>query len=108
MGDKLLLSDVKIANNIWLRFKGLMFTSKKDSVSGFLIPNCNWIHTLFMRYPIDVVYLDSNYKVLDVEKYVKPWRMCLPRLKAKHVLELSPGLVADNSFSTGEVLKCIA
>ena len=105
--DKLLLSDVRVANNPWIRFKGLMFTSNSESKNGLFIPNCNWIHTLFMRYPIDVVYLDANYKVVDVDSVVKPWRMCMPRFKAKHILELSQGSI-NNSLSTGEVLKCIA
>ncbi len=108
IGDKLLLSNVRTAKGVVYRLKGLMFDKNMDSMDGFLIPNCNWIHTFFMRFPIDAVYLNSKYQVVDIDLNVAPWRMCLPKFKARHVLELPRGLVNSSQLSIGEVLKCIA
>ena len=68
---------------------GLMFRKKfPKNKYGMLIKNANWIHTLFMKVNIDVLYLDKNNIVVDVQESLKPWRFCKPRFKAKHVLEL--------------------
>ncbi|MEI6092283.1 MAG: DUF192 domain-containing protein [bacterium] len=107
INEKKILADVKIANNPVDRLKGLMFDKDMTNMDAFFIPRCNWIHTMFMRFPIDVIYLDDKYKIVDVDSNVLPWRMCLPRFKAKHVLELKSGFLLNNKIYAGEVLRCI-
>ena len=108
IGERLFLSEVKKAKHVVDRLKGLMFSSSMADKDGLLIPNCNWIHTFFMRFSIDVVYLNEKYEVVDIDTNVLPWIMCLPRLKARHVLELRGGSLGDGQVSIGEVLRCIA
>ena len=108
IGERLFLSEVKKAKHVVDRLKGLMFSSHMMGKDGFLIPNCNWIHTFFMKFSIDVIYLNEKYEVVDIDTNVSPWIMCLPRLKARHVLELKGGSLGDGQVSIGEVLRCIA
>lgn len=107
INEKKILSEVKIAKNSIDRLKGLMFDHDMKDMDAFFIPHCNWIHTMFMKFPIDVVYLDNKYKVIDTDSNVLPWRMCMPRFKARHVLELKSGFLLNNKICTGEVLRCI-
>src|SRR5438876_1194460 len=72
-----LASELKIAASHMSRLLGLMFTSP-DSFgfgSGLWIVPSHGVHTLFMRFSIDVVYLDKADIVVHLEENVKPWRM---------------------------------
>ena len=66
---------VYMADSFASRFRGLML-QPKDSLplgTGLLIAPCNSIHMMFMRFPIDVVYIDKNYQVLKQVPNVRPW-----------------------------------
>ncbi len=80
--------DVKItcADNFFKRFKGLM--GKKDIDFAILFSNMkdSSIHTSFMRFEIDVYFLDENGTVYD-KVSLKPWKYYKPKKQAKYILE---------------------
>ena len=80
--------DIKItyANNFYKRFKGLM--GKKDIDFGMLFCNLTdpSIHTMFMRFEIDVYFINENKIVFD-KTSLKPWRFYRPKNNAKYILE---------------------
>lgn len=78
--------DADVADNSFLRIKGLMF--KKEINKGLLIKPCNSIHTFFMRKNIDVLYLDKHGKIIKLTPAMKPWKIGPLVFKAKAVLEL--------------------
>ena len=82
------LIDIKIvfADNFFRRFKGLMF--KKNADFGLVFTNLvdSSIHTSFMRFDIDVYFLDKN-KVIFEKATLKPWRFYKPQRNAKYILE---------------------
>ena len=84
--------DVKIrsANSFFKRFIGLM--GKKDIDFAMLFINMNnpTIHTHFMRFDIDVYFLDENNIVID-KTTLKPWKFYSPSKKSKYVLETKKG-----------------
>lgn len=73
------------------RVRGLMFSEKIPGGDGFLIKPCNSVHTFFMRYPLDLIFLDSNFKVVKVLEKVPPWRMTWMYWRATQTLELVGG-----------------
>ncbi len=85
---------VSVADNWFTRFKGLMFRKTLPAGEGLLLKNCSAIHCCFMRFPIDVVYLDKEMRVVTVET-VKPWRLGRIHTGVKHVLELGAGCAGD-------------
>jgi uncharacterized membrane protein (UPF0127 family) len=103
-GGKLIADHVKAANTFWERFVGLMGKKQLNSGEGLLLYHCSSIHCFFMRFPIDVVYLSSDNKILEIET-VKPWRIGRIVRGAKHVLELPAG-AADRAM-IGEALKIL-
>jgi len=87
--------DCGIADSFFSRFRGLMLSKPKDLV--LVSPrediNSSAIHMLFMRFPIDVIWLNSNMVVVDVRKRIQPNRLKIfkSRSSAKFVVELEVG-----------------
>ena len=69
------------------RTRGLLGTRGLTAEEGLLISPCNSVHTFFMRFPIDVVFLDRNNTVMHITTMLRPFRFAMA-LKALSVLEL--------------------
>lgn len=80
--------ELEIATSYGTRRRGLLGRTGLDG--ALLITPCNSVHTFRMRFTIDVAYLDKELRVVHVHT-VKPGRMPLPRLRARHVLEAEAG-----------------
>lgn len=80
--------DIKVicANNFFKRFKGLMGKKDIDYVLLFTNLTDSSIHTLFMRFEIDIYFIDEN-KVIFEKASLKPWRFHKPKKQAKYILE---------------------
>ena len=70
--------------------RGLLGRAGLEPWAGLLIVPASSIHTFFMAFPIDAVFLDRDLRVRSVARGVKPWRMVL-RPGARSVLELAAG-----------------
>jgi len=90
MGSTLFGDKIEIADSFWSRFVGLMMRENLEPGGGLLLRHCSTIHCCFMRFPIDVVYLSNDLRVVGVET-VKPWRIGGFFAGARHVLELKAG-----------------
>lgn len=89
---------LEIATSYRARTKGLL---GRDAVDGaILLSPANSIHTLRMRIPIDVAYLDRDLNVIAV-RTMKPWRLGLPRLRSRHVVEAEAGAMAGWGLRKG-------
>ena len=89
------------ARSFWRRFRGLMLQTSLDGDAGLFIEPSSSIHTAFMRFPIDAVFLDKQRQVVKVAT-VKPWRAALS--KGHSVLELPAGRAALAGVETGDCL----
>ena len=98
----IIVSHVQCADSFMQRLKGLMFRASLPPDEGLLLKDCSSIHTCFMRFPIDVIYLSSRCTVLYVETVV-PWR-CGRLIKGtRHILELAAG--SAESVQLGEPVQ---
>ncbi len=79
---------VEIAESYTARLAGLIGRKRLEDGRGLLLKKCSSIHTLFMNFPIDVLYLDGENTVVAVETNLKPWRFGGMHRGTKHVLEL--------------------
>ena len=82
--------DVKVCDNFFSRIRGLMFFSKpKPTLLVFPKESKVGIHMLFVFFPLDIIWLDSNYKIVAIRKNVRPFSgVYYPKTSAKYVLEL--------------------
>ena len=102
-----LASDLDVANTHWSRLRGLMGTRPERLASGrglWIVP-CQGVHTMAMRYAIDVVYLDANNVVIHVEENVKPWRFTPIRLDTETVLEVPSRTVWSTETQPGDQIE---
>lgn len=81
---------VPVADTFASRFWGLMRTNSLGEKEGLLLFDCPRVHCCFMKYPIDVLYLDADLRGLAVET-LAPWRFGRKVKGARHVLEMRAG-----------------
>ena len=83
--------NLKLNNTYFSRLIGLMFKKNLAAGSGIILKPCTQIHTCFMRFNIDVIFLDKDLKVLHVIENMKSWRISPLFLKARYTVELPAG-----------------
>jgi len=91
--NTILAEDVFIADTVFKRAKGLL--GKKEFLSGqaLILKPCNSVHTFFMRFPIDLLFVDNHYKVIKALPGVLPNRISCIFWKAHLVIELPCGVL---------------
>lgn len=96
---------VRIAEDYKSRSVGLLSRRNFEKGEGLLIRPCNSIHTFFMRFPIDVVFLDKNGVVLKIKHSLQPWRFsaCVPF--GYMTLELPENTIEKSNICFKNVIK---
>jgi uncharacterized membrane protein (UPF0127 family) len=94
---------ILVANSSEERRTGLLKQNSLAEGSGLWINPCEAIHTFFMRFSIDVIFLDRQNRVRKVSAGLRPWRMSAC-LVAKSVLELPAGTAARTLTVAGDQL----
>ena len=99
-------ADVKIADTALSRLVGLLKHSSLSPHQGLIITQCRSIHMFFMRFSIDVIFVDKYDKVIGLVKNIKPWRMSPYYIRSSYVVELFPGTIDKSKTEKGDVLSC--
>ena len=97
---------VEVAGSGAKRSKGLLGRQGLPPGGGLWIIPCESVHTFFMRFPIDLVYIDRKHRVRKVTRQVVPWRLSAC-LSAHSVLELPVGTIQDSKTEAGDILEIV-
>jgi uncharacterized protein len=102
-----LATNLAVAQTHWSRLRGLLGATESDfrNGGGLWIRPCRGVHTLAMRFPIDVVYLDRAGAVVHLERSLRPWRFAPVRLQAASVLELPRNTVTATGTAIGDRIE---
>jgi uncharacterized membrane protein (UPF0127 family) len=103
--DTEISKNVIVANRFFKRLKGLMFTKELPQDSSMYISPCTQIHTFFMNYPIDVLYLDKENVILDVDENVRPGRIGKKVKGAAAVVELPANKIRKLNIEIGQSVQ---
>ncbi len=98
------LNELGIADNFFSRAKGLLGTNNLAPGTGLWIHRCNSIHTFFMKYAIDCIFLDSEMKIVSLIPQVTPGKMVWPQPRALSVVEMAAGQLEKLNLKVGEEL----
>ena len=101
--DKLIANQVLQAKSFKQRAIGLLGKSELDPQTALWIHRCRDIHTFFMKFPIDVIFVDDELRVTGISSNIKPWRFAF-NLKANSVFEMSAGSVKEDLVQIGDQL----
>ena len=93
-----------LADGFLSRLRGLLGRRTLERGEGLLLSPSSSVHTFFMRFPIDVVFLDRSLQVVGVSADVRPWRLA-GRRGARHALELPAGEARARGILVGERLR---
>jgi uncharacterized membrane protein (UPF0127 family) len=85
-----LIASCQRTTNAFDRMRGLLFRAMPAPGTGLLIDPCASVHTFAMSYPIDVIYLDRDFRVMRLVEALRPWRLSACRT-ARMTLELAAG-----------------
>lgn len=91
-------ANVQIADTFFSRMKGLLGRCELKEQEGIIITHCNSIHMFFMKFAIDVLFLDKDKRVVGMCHSIKPNRLSPIFFKAKMALELPAGTIAKNKI----------
>jgi uncharacterized membrane protein (UPF0127 family) len=99
---KRFIDNVIVAESFWLKLTGYMFR-QTPHVPGIMFAT-NSIQTTFMHFPLDLAFLDKQYRVVKIIRHIKPWRFTAFYFKAKWTLELPVGIL-PSELKEGDVLE---
>ena len=100
--DDIVLASLEVADGRAARAKGLL--GRDDFDGALLLRPCRSVHSIRMRFPIDVAFVDGNMTVLRVVR-LAPNRVTRPCLAARGVLEAEAGCFASWDLAVGDVLE---
>lgn len=103
--DTLVADEVTIADNFLSRTKGLLGKNALKENEALVIKPCNAIHTFFMRFSIDAVFLDKQNKVVAIKENLRPFKITPIYPKAFLVIELPIGKISNSSIQPNDQIK---
>jgi uncharacterized membrane protein (UPF0127 family) len=100
---KVIVKGFSVADNFLDRLLGYMFRSSPHTPAIIFEPAIS-IHTFFMQFPLDVVFMDQNFRVLKIYRNLRPWRHTGFFFRSRKTLEIPAGLL-PSEIKEGDVLE---
>jgi uncharacterized protein len=110
-GDHVVAARIRRADSFRDRFFGLMGRPTMDAEEGLLLPHTSSIHMLFMRTPIDCLFLAQPdpagaQRVVSLRRRLRPWRGVVWYVRHAHdVVELAPGAIDRAKLVVGDLVR---
>ena len=101
--QQVIAENLTLNDTFFSRLIGLMGKRNLPPGSGIILKPCTQIHTCFMRFNIDVIFLDADLQVLHIVENMPPWRISPLFLKARYTIEL-PANTLKGSVKKGDKL----
>jgi uncharacterized membrane protein (UPF0127 family) len=105
--DAEVASNVKKAQTLWQRLCGLLSHRDIAPTQGMWFDNCSSIHTMGMRAPIDVIFLDGQHRVVAIRRAVKPNRFFVGHSRARALVELGAASAPRGNVAIGDRLALV-
>jgi uncharacterized protein len=106
-----LATDLEVAASLWAKFKGMMGRASLAPGAGLWLPDSNGIHMMFMRFPIDAVFVgraagSGARPVVAVYRRLAAWTGLVPFVRGAHgVLELPVGVIEAAGTEVGDLIE---
>ena len=104
---ELLIENLEIAENLWQRGVGLLGRTKLNDDQALWIKATNNIHTCFMKFSIDCIFVDRKLEIKKIVKSVPGFRLVGPYWKANSVIEANAGFAESKNLKVGDQLYVV-
>jgi uncharacterized membrane protein (UPF0127 family) len=104
--DETIASEVELALSRTDRRRGLLGRTTFDSAAALVISPCWSIHTAFMKFAIDAVFVDRNGRAIRIVRNLGPWRIAVAA-RAHAVIELPAGSLAGQGLRIGDEIRLV-
>lgn len=98
-------TEVKVAKNFFTRTIGLLSRKSLSKEEGLVIKPCSSIHTFFMKFAIDVLFVNKKGQIVALYENVKPWRVLPLHFTSSYVIELPAGTILDKNIDKWDVVR---
>ncbi len=98
---------VELANTFFKRLRGLMFRRHLPPAEALWLRPCNGVHTFWMFFAIDVIFLDRELRIVKLVENMRPFRMTKPHLAARSVLEVRAYTISQVDLKVGDQLEVV-
>ena len=95
---------IEVAASAAQRVRGLLGRECLEDGQGLLFKRCSSLHTFFMHFPIDIVFMDKKGKVLKSAPQVGPFKLVAAPFRAHFALELPVGAIERSTTKVGDRL----
>lgn len=105
---KTLANYYKICDTPASQVLGLMFSGfiiDRALVFDFKVPNRILLHMFFVFFPIDLIFLNSKYKVVEIKRSFIPFTFYRSDKKARYLIELPVGVINKSNTQVGDIIK---
>ena len=102
---ELVAQSCHIAESFFSRGLGLMFRKSLEVGQGLLLRHCGSVHTCFMRFPIDVAFIDKRMCVTRISEALRPFRFSIGPKGTHCILELPAGTLRACDVKVGDQLR---
>lgn len=99
-----LCARVEVAKSFWQRAIGLLKYSSLPKQQVMWIHNCKSIHTFFMRFSIDCIFVDKTMVIQGLKENIRPFRMTLAKKSYDSVIEANSGFIKEHKLKPGDQL----
>ena len=96
--------DIRCAHTFTEKLVGLLGTRSFPDYDGLFFSGVTCIHTFFMRYPIDALFLDKENAVTNIARGVKPFRVVWGRVGSRSVVEMKAGAAKKEKIEVGDII----
>ncbi len=101
-----LITQARVADTFWLKLRGLLGSAPLQKGEGLVLVGEKSIHMFFMKFPIDVLYVDKDYRVIRADINMKPNQIGpLYVSKSAYILEMPVGVIANTATQIGDQLE---
>lgn len=107
-GAELIANDFEIASTFWQRGRGLLGRKNLSENQAMWIQATNNIHTFFMRFSIDCIFINQKLEIVKIRKSVPPFRFVGPYWKAQSVIETAAGFAEQKNLHVGDQLYVVS
>jgi uncharacterized protein len=102
---EVVIPEVEVATAMLARMKGLLGRASLGAGRALYLEPCGSIHTWFMKFTIDVIFLDGAMKIVAIAWRVRPWRMAWGGAAARGALEVESGWLPESALRVGDCVS---